>query len=184
MTVLLSVLALAFVAFVSAYCCTPNQWSGIVTNWDPSKNFFSFGEIAYDYSGKREYFTAVENYGRRRVNVTYVLLYQAQKGYRIMSDPHGGSATCSSFPLNGSMPQYCVGAPAMNRVNVTIGETLNTQVWEYRSDQGESRLEITDDCVPVRAVGIFGRNHNIDEEDYYDVVPRVDSGLFNAPTDC
>jgi len=186
MTVLLSVLALAFVAFVSAYCCTPDQWTGLVTNWDPSKNFFSFGEIAYDYVNKREYFTAVEEaqFPQRFVNVTYILLYNSQTGYAITEDR--GTTTCKQFPLEYQMMQFCVEPPAINRHNVTIGENLEASVYHYEGQNEFGIAIIAEDagCIPVSARQFFQRNRNAAEEQYFDVVNSVNGGLFNPPSFC
>jgi len=182
----LSVLALALVALVSAYCCTPDQWSGRVSNWDPSRNVMSWGEIAYDYTNLREYFTAVERaqFPDRFVNTTYILLYSSQTGYAITED--NGQTTCKQFDLQYQMTQYCVQPPAINRWNVTVGGSLEGSVyhWQGQEAAGFALVAEAAGCIPISARQYFQRNKNVDEEEYYDVISSVNPAVFTPPSFC
>jgi len=169
---------------VPPFCCTTNQWSGMVASWDPQMTFFSFGYIAYDYTNMREFFTAIEMEGNDRVNVTYILDYNLQKGYRVYT--YFGGDRCKEFPLNGPMQQYCIPNGAVFRGNFTIGQTLWANAWELIQGDTKAYLQITSSgCIPIRATGqTFGRNPNVDKENYFNIVNSVNPAVFTAPSFC
>jgi len=181
-------LCLALFAYCEAvdFCCTPNQWTSNNANWDPQREFFAFGVQAYDYTNMREYFTAIEMEGADRVNATYILNWATSTGYRIFS--YFGGDRCRKFPLTPPMPQYCIPNSAVYRGNFTIGGSLLVNSFEFISGQNDLKgyLEVSaTGCLPIRNIGMFmGRNPNLDEENFFNVVMTVNPNLFTPPAFC
>jgi len=159
----------------------------LVSNWDPSKDFTAFGVWEYDYTNQREFFHAIEDQGFRRVNASYILLFQSKTGYRIEDDGH--RKTCNEFPLNIKMNQFCIEPPAALLNSGTVGGTLNVNVYEYIAQSGDRAfISIAENaaakvCIPVKIDGVF-RDRNIDQEEYFDYVARVNPDRFVPPTNC
>jgi len=179
------VLCLAFVAVcygASPYCCTANQWTSLVTNWDPDRNFYFFGEIVYDYTNSRQYFTAMENDKGKRENVSYIMLHSKGMGYRYYN---GGN--CQNFSIPTAMPQACIPNDAIYRGNYSIGApgALIVNVFEYLRGGFKGTYQTAAvGCVPVKNWGHSVRNPNVDEEEYFDYVAAVNSGVFTVPSFC
>jgi len=182
---LLCLLGLTFVSVCFGYCCTPNQWSSAFSNWDPERNFFTVGFQAYDYTNQREFVFFEEDQGFRRVNVSIILLFKNQKGYRL--EQTGSTTSCTPFDVPQKMGQFCVAPPARQQYNVTIGGSLKVTVYEIIASNGDRGFVSLADsgCLPVKFVNVLNRpQFNIDQADYWDVVPRVDPKLFTPPSFC
>jgi len=182
----LSLLCLAFLFSVasaaSPYCCTANQWSSAVINWDPDRSFFFIGEFVYDYTNSQEFFNAQENIGGKHYNVTYIVLYKKSTGYRFYN---GGN--CQTFALSGNMPQYCVPGDAIYRGNYSIGYSpaLVVNYFEFlRGDDKGTYQFSASGCVPVANYGHSVRNPNVDQEQFFNYVTSVNQNLFQVPSFC
>jgi len=174
---------LALTSAQSYHCCTVNQWSALINNWDPMKEFFAFGDMAYDFTNNREFFTAIEHENGTRVNVTYIMLWASNKYYRIFT--HLGRAQCHTFPLFGKMQPYCVPSMMMLRGNYTIGGTLSVNVYEWMGGDSKGHVQVSSDgCVPVKSDVFTMRNPNADTEEYFDWVPAVNPSIFTPPSYC
>jgi len=165
------------------YCCSVDQWSALVTNWDPQRNFFAFGFTAYDLTNNREAFSAIEAINNRFYNVTYLMLYGKSTGYRIIENFEG--ARCQKFQINRNLPPFCIPNAAVFRGNMTVGGSLVSNVFEWMGNEAKGYIHVSaDGCVPIRADAIVIRNPNVDEEEYFDYVPLVDPTVFTVPNYC
>jgi len=177
--------ALFAVSYGASYCCSVNQWTANIQNWDPQRNFYAWGWTAYDYTNMQDAFTAIENINDKIYNVTYIMLYQKQVGYRIIED--FGSSRCQRFQISTSQFQpFCVPNWAVYRGNMTIGATLTIDVFEWMGQEAKGYIHVTADgaCAPVGSNMLVIRNPNAVAENYYNYVPSVDPNVFKVPSDC
>jgi len=157
----------------------------MITNWDPERNFFAFGWLAYDFTNGQEMFTAIENDGREMLNVTYIFLYSKGMAYRVIEEIRTGRQRCESFQVPTQMPQYCVPMQTFYRGNFTLGGSLVVKVFEWMGGESKGHIQVTSDgCIPVKADVLTPRNSNADVEEYFNYIPSVDPGVFMPPSIC
>jgi len=180
-----SFLSLVVLAYSS--CCTTPQWSGVISDWDPARRSYVFGEYEYDANGQREFFKGFADEGYRQAMVTTLLLFKEKKGYVIAEEIHNRTVSCSSFALNVPFQPFCT--PDKQIFNATIGGSLKVTGYEYSDNNMRSFISVAQNgatCVPVKVTGIFvrGNRKNVDQIEYYNVVNSINPVNFNPPTDC
>jgi len=164
-------------------CCTVDQWSSMGANWDPQKKFFAIGAYAYDYTNSREFYNAIEEENGERVNVTYIILFKEQIGYRIYN--YFGGDRCKQLAITGAMPKYCIPSSARYLGNYTLGGTLGVNVYEYIRGTTKGTYQTTTvGCIPVKNTGVDARNPNYDQEEFFNYVPSVNPAVFTKPNFC
>jgi len=187
----LALSALIAVSYASSNaweCCSVPQWTATVQNADPQRNFYAWGWTAYDYTNHQDAFTAIENINDRIYNVTYIMLYNKQVGYRIIED--FGGARCQKFPLTTQFQPFCVPSWTVYRGNLSIGGSLDIDVYEWMGQDSKGYIHVVAGgresglCVPVSSNLLVIRNPNADVENYYNFEPMVNPNVFKVPSDC
>jgi len=108
--------------------------------------------------------------------------FNTRVGYRIYDN--FGKGQCERFQINGPMRQFCIPQDSVYRGNVTVGETLAVNIFEWIHGEEEGHAQVTETCVPVKLMGYYARDQNVDEEEFFNWIPMVDPNLFNPPTYC
>ena len=94
--------------------------------------------------------------------------------------------TCTSHPLEGKLPAFCLANNATKVDQITVGGSLKADVWEEKVFGWTSRLILAaDSYIPINILSKGGHLNNHIFEEWLDVKNTIESpAVFQLPTAC
>ena len=93
--------------------------------------------------------------------------------------------SCTTHPLEGKLPSFCLASNATKVDQIMIGGTLKADVWEEKLFGWTTRLVMaSDNYVPINVFARGGHLGNAVFEEWVDYTSSVPSNVFNLPSPC
>jgi len=184
--IILALVFVALIAFVAAEeHCIEKAFKARAILADPKKSFDDTQYFYYDAStNKQRTDIKILEPVQREVSLYY--RYDLGKAYEYDRT----SGTCQSFPLTGSLNQFCLAQDAKHSHDIVIGGSLKCQVWDENIQGLKLRLVIAPSGslgVPVNIISRGGATHSHVFQEWYDFQgfsTLPDQSVFNLPSAC
>jgi len=156
-------------------CCTSNQWSGTILQFNGIGFSYTETSYVYDFTNSRTYLDIQEPSG---ASLVLIALYSAEKLY--VYNPT--TNTCLEESLSPPMPQNCVPANAVLDSSHVIAEVASSNFWRYTEAGNVHIVDVRTNagCVPVEKFTENGLNVAY----LLDYIPAFNSAVFTLPTAC
>jgi len=170
---------IAYICAAPSPCCTPDQWTGDVLEWDDELDFFVVRHFTYDARLNR---LRADNeiHHTRTFKNTEILFYNNRVAYRIEA------GVCRKLTLSGNFQRICLPSNSTYEATVSIGNSLATDLFNFRDRARGVYLDdlvTSAECLPVTSMLITPRvRHEYSE--VWNVVTSVDPTSFQIPDIC
>jgi hypothetical protein len=188
-------------------CITPPQWTGLVFELDPGKQFERILNLTYDSLEQRIYAREFDEEQEQREVYEIWYFYEKKEGFKInLRNPQ----VCEKFTITREWRPFGVPADAtytgiryLGEKGVSSGTGIALEHWTHNYALAEgilghfgggfTRLRTAEGfCVPVldgfheirQTAGQPDTLIDYVHRNIYDVVGRIDTAVFNIPAAC
>nr|CAG4717580.1 unnamed protein product [Naegleria fowleri] len=177
-----ALLLIAAVCFVSAdQHCLDKQFTASIMLMDPKKHYDDFHKVYYDAALQQQRID-IHELDPQDKHVQIYLKHNIGKMYVYDES----TRTCTSHPLQGKLPAFCLANNATKVDQITIGGSLKADVWEEKVFGWNTRLILAANTyIPINVLTKGGHLDNAIFEEWIDFTNNVPNpAVFNLPTPC